>query len=104
MTLQIVSESELLLNEIADYLLTEELIANAMLSSDVVFKMKQTDGSIRNSTQYVLKGISKSLLFGEINDRLRERYGEKMPLLYSEPIILIDPEHYKVILDKVTKV
>jgi hypothetical protein len=38
MTLQIVSEIEKFINEIADYLLREELIANAMISSDVLLK------------------------------------------------------------------
>lgn len=104
MTLQIVSESEKFINEIADYLLSEELIANAMISSDVLFKKKLPDGSIASSNQYVLKGISKSLLFSDIYERLREKYKDVMPLVYSEPILLIDPEHNEMILDRITKV
>ena len=104
MTLRIVSESEEFLNEIADYLLTEELIANAMISSDVLFKKKLPDGRIASSNHYVLKGISKSLLFSDINRGLKEKYKDNMPLVYSEPIILIDCEHTEMILDRITKV
>ncbi len=40
MTLQVVSECHDFLNEIADCLLEEGLIANAMISGDVLLKQK----------------------------------------------------------------
>ena len=104
MILQILSKDEAQVHEIADYLLKEELIANAMLSEKVLVKTKTDDGSIASSKQYKLQGISKSLLFQEINSKLKQRYADNMPLLYSEPIILIDPVHLDAILESIRKV
>ncbi|MEM7187622.1 MAG: hypothetical protein AAF466_13295 [Bacteroidota bacterium] len=104
MTLQMVSENEDYLHEIAEFLLKEELIANAMISSDTVVLQKELDGSISHTNQFVLKGISKSLLFRTINIRLREKFGEHIPLLYSEPIILIDSERVEDIMFRLAKV
>ena len=104
MILQILSKDEAQVQEIADYLLKEELIANAMLPEAIQVKTKSDDGTIANSKQYRLQGISKSLLFQEINNRLKQRFGDSMPLLYSEPIILIDPVHQDMILESITKV
>ncbi len=104
MTLQIVSENEEYLHEIAEFLLKEELIANAMMSPDVVVMQKEMDGSLSSTNNFVLKGISKSLLFKTINDRLHEEFGEHIPLLYSEPIILIDSNKMEDIMLRLAKV
>jgi hypothetical protein len=104
MILQILSQKEAQVHEIADLLLKEELIANAMVGGEVQVKSKQKDGSIVATMHYRMQGISKSLLFQKINDRLKAIYKEKMPLLYSEPIILIDPTHQDAILESITKV
>ena len=70
MTLQIISKHKDLLNEIATYVLVEQLIANAMISENIVYKEKN-NAVIETTTQFVLKGISKSLLFSRINEKLR---------------------------------
>jgi len=104
MTLQLVSKSESLLHEIADQLLTDRLIANAMISSVGTYKVLSNELKISTSKQYSLKGISKSLLFSRINKRLQETYGDRMPLVYSEPIILIDAFQIEQIMEQLTKV
>ncbi len=104
MTLQIVSHDKDLLNTIADDLLKEKLIANAFLTEEVTTKTIDKDDKVITSTQYSLKGISKSLLFNRINQRLRAQYGKEMPLLYSEPIIMIDPEQTEEILSNVISI
>jgi hypothetical protein len=84
--------------------LAEGLIANAMISGAIQLKSKLLDGSIISSKQYRLQGISKWLLFSEINNKLKDKYGDEMPLLYSEPIILIDPTHQDTIIESLTTV
>ncbi|RDK83263.1 hypothetical protein [Marinirhabdus gelatinilytica] len=103
MILQLIDENRDLLNEIADFLLEEQLIANAMISDKIIFKERIED-TIKECEKYILKGISKSLLFNIINERLRNRYGEKAPLIYSEPIILIDHQQRDTILGRLKKV
>ncbi len=103
MTLQVISSDQTLIHEIADFLLSEKLLANAMISEGVVYKTRDNLGNIVNSKRYILKGISKSLLFHTINKKLREKFKDNMPLLYSEPVILIDPEQTDIIIDRLIK-
>lgn len=104
MILHILSESDAQINEIADLLLTEGLLSHAMFSDAMTVKSVSEDGSIAESNQFRLQGISKSLLFPVINNRLKDKYQDDMPLLYSEPIILIDPIHQNGILESLSKV
>ena len=103
MTLQIVSKQKELLDEIATFLLHEQLIANAMISENVIYK-ERNNGRIETTEQFLLKSITKSLLFSRINKKLRERYKERTPLIYSEPIILIDPIQTEQIIARLVKV
>jgi len=104
MVLHVISPDKSLLEEIADYLLTERLITHAMLSNSFTFKTRSGSGSIRSASEYSLQGISKSLLFGKINQKLRDKYHDAMPLLYSEPIILIDPIQTETIAQSLLKI
>lgn len=100
MVLQMVAQEKNLLEEIAEGLLTNRLIVNAMISEAIIYKTISDNDQIITSSQYTLKGISKSLLFKNINTWLVQKYGEKTPLLYSEPIIMIDPDQTEQILSK----
>lgn len=106
MTLQLVSPNKELLQDIAVFLLEKRLIANAMISKTNFWELteEQSDPSIATHTKYILKGISKSLLFHIINKELRARYAQDMPLVYSEPIILIDPEQTELIIKRLRQV
>ncbi len=104
MVLQMVSTNEALLEEIAEYLLAEKLLYNVMLREVFDYRTGDGNGGIVTTQRYGLKGISKSLLFGRINELLRKKYKDKMPLLYSEPIILIDPEQTDVIAESLVKI
>lgn len=104
MTLQLVSEDKNLLEDIAEDLLRERLIANAMISGAVIFKTISDENEIITDLQYTLKGISKSLLFRKINTWLLAKYEERIPLLYCEPIIMIDPDQTEKILNKLIAV
>lgn len=99
-----ISQNRELLDEIGDYLLAEDLIANVMITADILYKESDENGNLHTSRRFALKGISKSLLFGTINQKLREQFGERMPLLYSEPIIMIDPDQTKQIIKGLTKI
>ncbi|MDC8004275.1 hypothetical protein POV27_09450 [Aureisphaera galaxeae] len=103
MSLQVVSEDRELLQEVADFLLDEHLIANALISGEAIYKINEGD-KITDTGVYHLKAISKSLLFRKINHKLREKYAERTPLLYSEPIILIDPIQTEYLLKWLAKV
>ena len=104
MVIQLLSANESQIHEIADYLLGEGLLGNAMLSGPLLVKTRLDSGIIKQTKQFKLQGISKSLLFSEINKRLKDKYGDRMPLLYSEPIILIDPQQTDAIIEQLVRV
>ncbi len=103
MTLQVISRQAPLLEEIATFLLREQLIGNAMITESLIYK-EIKDGVIETTERFALKCITKSLLFNTINEKLRERYKERTPLIYSEPIIMIDPLQTEEIIEKLVKV
>lgn len=103
MTLQIISKKRELLEEIAHFLLNEHLIANAMISERLLY-LEKNKNTVDTTKRFILKSITKSLLFSTINEKLRERYQEKTPFIYSEPIILIDPIQTEDIISRLVKV
>ena len=104
MILQAVSEDKEMLDAIGDDLLKVNLLTNVMISDGLSFKYRNDDGEVIGTRKYVLKGISKSLLFSKINSRLQDTYGDKMPLLYSEPLIMMDSMQMEEILNKLQEV
>ncbi|NND87648.1 MAG: hypothetical protein HKM28_00200 [Flavobacteriaceae bacterium] len=104
MILKFLSADKQLLADMSDFLLQERLIAQAMLGSPISVTEKSKSGKRVTTDQYELKGISKSLLFNRINEVLKKRYKERLPLMYSEPIILIDEVHRQSILDRLVKI
>lgn len=104
MVLHIVSKDKGLLEEISDFLLKERLIANAMISDAVEYKALDKAGKIELSKEYQCQAISKSLLFSTINDVLRDKYHNNTPLLYCEPIILIDSQQTEELVAMLKKV
>ena len=103
MTLQIIATDKSLLEKIAEDLIESHLIANAIISQGDTYKTL-VGSEIENQIIYTLKGISKSLLFSKINNRLRSQYGDQMPLLYSEPIIMIDAKQTEAIIEHLVAV
>ncbi|MDX1461813.1 MAG: hypothetical protein R3359_02060 [Marinirhabdus sp.] len=99
MILKVVGTDVQVLEEIAQLLIDEKLIAVATIEGPAKFYSANS----ATAERHVLSGISKSLLFRTINEVLRKKYGEKMPLLYSEPIIMLDPDHTEKILAALVK-
>lgn len=104
MILKILSDDQRLLHTIADDLLQESLIANAVISELSSYKQVDDHGAIIENGRSILNGISKSLLFNKINMRLRDAYGQNMPLIYSEPLIMMDSLQMEEILSKLQEV
>jgi|TARA_R110002020_G_scaffold474772_3_gene707239 hypothetical protein len=103
MVLKAIDGNKEKLEAIATLLISERLLANATIDAPAVFYEADTIGVPQKKQTHVLSGISKSLLFKTINDLLRSTYQDEMPLLYSEPIIMLDPEHTEQIIAKLVK-
>ncbi len=75
--------------EIVDFLIDEKLVLDAMVSEKLLFK-KLTNGETESHDRILVMGSTKALLFKTINDRIRKRFKEAIPLLYAMPIIYMD--------------
>lgn len=54
MTLQIVSPDKSSIDDIANFLLNERLVAHAIISENIIYKEKNKEGKIITSNQYLL--------------------------------------------------
>lgn len=92
--------------EIIDILLEKKLLFNAMLSRKKVFEKDPRTGELNVEVQTFVIGKTKSLLFNGINRLLVSLYGntDKMPRIYSLPIVYMDPEQSEAILERTVKV
>lgn len=89
--LVIASESKDQLEEVAEYLLTNHLVISVDFHYDIK-RIELENGKLKKYTIHFITGKTKSLLFSEIDLRLRNKYVENIPEIYSHPIINMDWE------------
>jgi len=103
MLLNVVAHSTTQAKEIAVYLLDHKFITQASIGEKEVYELNENH-KLQGSKQYVIKGISKALLFDTINKKLREKYSDQMPIVFAEPLIYIDSEQNEKFLEGIVKV
>ena len=89
--LVIASKSEKQLEEISEYLLKKHLV----ISIDFHLNIKRYEfenGKINHYIIHFITGKTKSLLFKEIDLRLRKMFKDNIPEIFSHPIINMDWE------------
>lgn len=77
-------------NEIIDFLMSEDLILEPIVTEKVSLRKKNQSGIFENENQFLLMTKTRALLFGKIEYLLKKKYGENMPDLYSLPIVNMD--------------
>lgn len=90
--------------EIIDLLIHKKLLFDAMVSEKTVYKKSKVTGKLVSSLQTLVIGRTKSLLFNAINQLLMEKYIDHMPVLYSLPIVYMQPEQAEEILSETVRV
>lgn len=103
MLLNVMTNTSSQAREIALDLLENKLIAQATIGEKEVFEVNNNH-KLKSTQRFVVKGISKALLFDTINKRLRSKYPQAMPTLFAEPLIYIDPEQNENFLERIVKV
>ncbi|WP_299683668.1 hypothetical protein [uncultured Dokdonia sp.] len=103
MLLNVVSHSAEQAREIAIYLLDRKLIAQATIGEKKLYELNEQH-ELEGSKKFVIKGISKALLFDTINKKIRKKYPELMPTVFAEPLIYIDSEQNETFLERIVKV
>ena len=77
-------------NDIVDFLVNNKLILDAVMMEKVTMRKKGNDNQLVSENKTLIMGKTKSLLFNLIDTKLRERYKDDMPILYSVPIVNMD--------------
>ena len=75
--------------EIADFLVEDRLITDAVLTNGTK-RTRDPSGKIISEPQILIRGKTKALLFDVIDKILREKYGNELPTIYSVPIVHMD--------------
>lgn len=101
--LHVLSEDAEQLDNIAADLLKNRLIATANIDYGRS-RFTISNGEIKKVNIHVLTAATKALLFETIDNRLRHQYSEKMPEVFSTPIIHIDWDLAKSLIEYVEKV
>jgi hypothetical protein len=102
--LHVVTESKLQAIEIAEYLIENKLILDAVISDKIVVSKHPITGNFNTVNQTLVMGRTKSLLFNFIDQKLRERYPQNMPVLYSVAIVNMDWEQSDQLLNETAEV
>ncbi len=102
--LNVITEKESQAIEIVDFLITENLILEAVMLEKVTIRKKSEEGKIASKTQTLIMGKTKALLFNKIDELLKAKYPESMPVIYAVPIVHMDWEQSKKLVSEVAKI
>ena len=101
--LHIISDKEDQAMGIADLLLEKELMLEATIFEKVT-ERKKINNQIKSINKTLVIRKTKALLFNSIEELLKEEYKENMPVIYSLPIVFMDWERSKELVNEVTKI
>jgi uncharacterized protein involved in tolerance to divalent cations len=102
--LHVVTKSKRQANEIADFLIEKKLILDAVILEKVGVREKSAEGEVVTVKKIMIMGKTKSLLFPYIDKKLRAKYPDKMPVLYSVAIVNMDWEQANELIQETAKV
>lgn len=101
-TIHIITDNEERSQSIAAWLLKEKLVyQNVDIDFQDTFVYK--NGEVTKSKSYKLQARTKALLFTSIEQGLRETFEDEMPFIYSTPIVNMDADLQREIINSVLK-
>lgn len=90
--------------EIVQILLKEKFALEVNIVDNCMDYKMDKKGNIIEKSIVTLICTTKSLLFPTIDNLLKEKYPDNMPVLYSLPIIHMDWEQSKILVNKTKNV
>lgn len=102
--LTIISNTSEQANEIAHLLLNESLVIEAVIFEDTKCLRLNANKKVVEKLSTTIICTTKSLLFEQIDSLLKGKYIKEMPVLYSVPIINMDWEQSKILIDGTKRV
>ncbi|TSE04103.1 MULTISPECIES: hypothetical protein [Aquimarina] len=98
----IIPKSKSQADEIVEFLLRGKYLLTVMILENCVLAKIDRKNQTHRLNKTLISGIIRSLQFNNLNDRLRKMYPSNMPILYSVPIIQMDPQQSEAIADYIT--
>lgn len=102
--LHVVSKDSEQANDIVDFLVKNKLILNALVQEKVVLKKQGDQNKLVSENQILIMGKTKALLFNRIDNLLRAKYRNNMPILYSIPIVSMDFDQANELINETTSI
>ena len=102
--IQIITNERKRAFEIADFLIEQKLLLDAVIDENVIVREKDESAQFHTVTKTRLMGKTKALLFEYIDKKLQEMYPNDMPTLYSVPIVHMDWEQSDQLIKNTAKV
>ena len=90
--------------DIIKVLIENDLIFNAGISTKNVYEKNKENGTLDHFEQTLIIGKTKAMLFSKINDVLKAKYPNNMPMLYAIPIVYMDEEQYDLLRHRTASV
>ena len=98
--LRILSRSEEKIDRTAEFLLREQLGMDLNIKRNIE-RLSYTNSKVEKGKVHLLTAKTKGQLFPTIDDKLREMFKEQMPEVYSIPIVHMDWEQSKQLIEDV---
>jgi uncharacterized protein involved in tolerance to divalent cations len=102
--LTIISNTSEQASEIAHLLLSESLVIEAVLIENTKCLRLNENKEVVEKISTTINCTTKALLFEQIDSLLKAHYDKEMPVLYSVPIINMDWEQSKILIDGTKKI
>ena len=102
--IHVISRNEEQASEIANFLVSKNLIISACILEKTEVRKKSKNDTLISSTQFLIMGKTKALLFNKIDKLLRKKYKERMPELYSLAIVNMDWDKANELVEQTEKI
>ena len=103
-SLTIISSTSTQSNEIIQLLLKKRLVIEGTIQKNIKCFRLGIGTAVKESDATMLICTTKALLFTSIDKLLREKYKNGFPLLYSVPIIHMDWEQSRTLIEETQNV
>lgn len=95
--IHIISSSKEQADDLVNFLLKEDLLFEAVTIKEVQRKGKAIG---IHKISYLIVGVTKALLFKHIYTQIKERYNDKSITIYSLPVVDMEPDKQKELIQK----
>jgi uncharacterized protein involved in tolerance to divalent cations len=87
-----------------EILLNKKLLLDASISEKTTFSKNETSGKLESTSNVLILGRTKALLFQSIDQELKKNYPNNLPSLYAVPIVYMNEDQSNEIRKKTAKI